>query len=103
MNLLAAVAAAAIAVLPGQSPPTTAGVQEVQLAVTTADGLTLGATLHVPAGARPGLPGMVLVHGSGPRTKEHHRAEAEAFARAGIVTLAYDKRTAGYSLTQRSY
>jgi dienelactone hydrolase len=46
---------------------------------------------------------MVLVHGSGPRTREHLRAEAEAFARAGIVTLTYHKRTVGYSFTQRSY
>jgi uncharacterized protein len=103
MNLLAVVATAALAVLPGQPPPATAAVQETQLSVTTVDGLTLGATLHVPAGARPGLPGMVLVHGSGPRTREHLDAEADAFARAGIVTLTYDKRTVGYSLTQRSY
>jgi dienelactone hydrolase len=105
MNVLAAVAAAAITALPGQSPPTPppTGVEETQLAVTTSDGLVLPATLHVPAGARPDLPGMVLVHGSGPATRERFRAEAEAFARAGIATLTYDKRTAGYSLTQRSY
>lgn len=103
MNLLAAVAAATLAVLPGQSPPSPVAVQEVQLSVPTVDGLTLPATLHVPAGARPGLPGMVLVHGSGPHTREDLDAEADAFARAGIVTLAYDKRTVGYSFTQRSY
>jgi pimeloyl-ACP methyl ester carboxylesterase len=105
MNVLAAVAAATIAVLPGQSPPTPppAGIQETQLAVTSSDGLVLPATLHVPAGARAHLPGMVLVHGSGPATRERFRAEAEAFARAGIATLTYDKRTVGYSLTQRSY
>jgi uncharacterized protein len=104
---LAAVAAGMIAVLPGQPPPTSAppnaGIVRSELAVTTSDGLVLPATLHVPAGARPGTPGMVLVHGSGPGPRERLRAEAEAFARAGIATLTYDKRTAGYSLTQRSY
>jgi hypothetical protein len=104
MNVLAAVIAATVAVLPGPPPPTAAAdVRETQLSVTTADGLTLAATLHVPAGARSGLPGMVLVHGSGPHTREDLRAEAEAFARAGIVTLTHDKRTVGYSLMQRSY
>jgi alpha-beta hydrolase superfamily lysophospholipase len=111
MNALTnALAAVAIAVLPSQPPPTppapvptTAGIVQTQLAVSTSDGLVLPATLHVPAGARPGLPGMVLVHGSGPTPRERLRAEAEAFARAGIATLTYDKRTAGYSLTQRSY
>ncbi len=100
--LLAAVAAVTIAVVPGQAPPTAAGIVRTELAVTTSDGLVLPATLHVPVGARPGLPGVVLVHGSGPHTREDHRAEAEAFARQGIATLAYDKRTVGYSLMQRS-
>jgi uncharacterized protein len=106
MNLLALAASAAIAVLPGGSPPTTpapAGIVRAELTVPTGDGLALPATLHVPAVARPGLPGMVLVHGSGPHGREDLDAEAAAFARAGIVTLTYDKRTVGYSLTQRSY
>jgi uncharacterized protein len=105
-----ALAAVTIALLPAQAQPApqapdpaTADVVRTELAVTTSDGLTLPATLHVPAGARPGLPGMVLVDGSGPATRERRRAEAEAFARAGIATLTYDKRTVGYSLTQRSY
>jgi uncharacterized protein len=110
-NALAAVAAVTIAVLPGQPTPPTppaavpapAEIVQTELTVTTSDGLVLPATLHVPAGARPGLPGMVLVHGSGPAPREGLRAEAAAFARAGIATLTYDKRTAGYSLTQRSY
>jgi dienelactone hydrolase len=78
-------------------------VQETELSITTSDGVVLPATLHAPAERRPGLPGMVLVHGSGPRVREQYRLEAEAFARAGIVTLTYDKRADGYSLLQRSY
>lgn len=108
MNVLVLAAAAAIAVLPGQPPPTTpapapSGIVRAELTVSTSDGLVLPATLHLPPGARPGLPGMVLVHGSGPAPRERLRAEAEAFARAGIATLTYDKRTVGYSFTQRSY
>ncbi|GAA5133205.1 alpha/beta hydrolase family protein [Pseudonocardia adelaidensis] len=108
MSLLVLAAAAAIAVLPDQPPPTPpvpapSGIVRAELTVSTGDGLVLPATLHVPAGARPGLPGMVLVHGSGPARREHLRAEAEAFARAGIATLTYDKRAVGYSFTQRSY
>jgi uncharacterized protein len=103
---LAAGAVAVIATLPGpppSPPPEASGIVRTQLAVPTHDGLVLPATLHVPAGARPGLPGMVLVHGSGPTPREELRAEAEAFALAGIATLTYDKRTVGYSLTERSY
>lgn len=46
---------------------------------------------------------MVLVSGAGPNKRDRLTAEAEAFTRAGIATLAYDKRTVGYSLTERSY
>src|SRR5918992_1154469 len=90
---------------PRPPPPVSpaAGIVQTQLAAPTGAGLNLPATLHVPANAPPGLPGMVLVHGAGPGPRERLRAEAEAFARAGIATLTYDKRTAGYSLTQRSY
>lgn len=109
--LLATAVALLPALLPGtsgpaaaaQAPPPAPGVREVALTVPTADGLFLPATLHVPTDARPGLPGMVLVHGSGPGERDKYRTEAEAFARAGIATLTYDKRTVGYSFTQRSY
>jgi uncharacterized protein len=77
--------------------------REIELAVQTADGLTLPATLRVPLHSGPDRPGMVLVHGAGQGSRGAYRAEAEAFARAGIATLAYDRRTVGYSLTERSY
>ncbi|HEY4418517.1 MAG TPA: prolyl oligopeptidase family serine peptidase [Pseudonocardia sp.] len=78
-------------------------IREMELSIPTSDGLLLPATLRVPADARPKLPGMVLVHGAGPGPREKYRAEAAAFTRAGIATLTYDKRTAGYSLLERSY
>jgi pimeloyl-ACP methyl ester carboxylesterase len=96
---------AATAAGPAPRPPQSGApdIREVELSVRTGDGQVLPATLRVPANAHPGLPGMVLVHGAGAGPREYYRAEAEAFARAGIVTLSYDKRTVGYSLTRRSY
>lgn len=69
----------------------------------SSDGVTLRGTIVAPADHSDEMPGLVLVHGGGPATRDWHRQEAEAFARAGIVTLIYDKRTDGYSLTERSY
>ncbi len=63
----------------------------------------LRGTILVPDGASGRKPAIALVHGAGPHTREDQRDEAEAFARRGIVTLIYDKRTEGYSQFERSY
>ncbi|WP_277994263.1 prolyl oligopeptidase family serine peptidase [Streptomyces sp. MST-110588] len=66
-------------------------------------GLVLHGTVlsnNGPPGAKPGI---VLVGGSGSGPREEYRQEAEAFARAGITTLVYDKRTIGYSLLHRDF
>ncbi|GAA1389408.1 alpha/beta hydrolase family protein [Catellatospora chokoriensis] len=47
-------------------------------------------------------PAIVLVHGSGAGPREELGQEAEVFARAGLVTLIYDKR-ADYTKTHRDY
>jgi dienelactone hydrolase len=68
------------------------------------DAITLHGTILEPATPMTRRPGVVLVHGSGagtPRTKLLE--EATAFARQGLCVLIYDKRSAGYSLFQRSY
>lgn len=70
--------------------------------------VTLGGTVLVPDGPpspsrNPPKPAIALVHGAGPHTREDQRAEAEAFAREGVVALVYDKRTEGYSQFERSY
>ena len=65
-----------------------------------------GVTLHGTVVAPPGgtaLPGLVMVHGSGAHSRDDYREQAEAFARQGIATLIYDKRTDGYSQFERSY
>ncbi|WP_438290573.1 alpha/beta hydrolase family protein [Streptomyces sp. HUAS TT7] len=65
--------------------------------------VTLHGTVTAPAGVVGRRPGIVLVHGSGPGKRSEYQAEVRAMARAGFVVLSYDKRTAGYSMTQRSY
>ncbi|WP_214405000.1 alpha/beta hydrolase family protein [Pseudonocardia lacus] len=86
---------------PGGAPAP--GLREVEVTVPTSDGLALPAVLRIPDEPRPGAPALVLVHGAGPGPRDKYRDEAEAFAAAGVATLAYEKRTVGYSLTQRSY
>ncbi|MFL6121390.1 alpha/beta hydrolase family protein [Actinophytocola sp.] len=98
---LVAVATMLLGPTPAQAAQS--ALREVELGVTTSDGLTLPATLRLPANAGHRLPAIVLVHGAGPGPREDFRAEAEAFARKGVATLAYDKRTVGYSLVQRDY
>lgn len=52
--------------------------------------------LHLPAGSGP-YPAIVLVHGSGPMTRDEFRYYARRYAERGIAALAYDKRGAGAS------
>ncbi|MDA2809458.1 prolyl oligopeptidase family serine peptidase [Nocardiopsis sp. RSe5-2] len=66
---------------------------------------TMGGTVIAPAGGGTGLPAIVLVAGAGEGLpREVYRPQAEAFARAGIVTLIYDKRGPddGYSMFEAS-
>jgi uncharacterized protein len=66
-------------------------------------GVVLRGTVLAPAASTPRRPGLVMLQGAGNRGRQELRAEAEAFARRGVVTLIYDKRTEGYSLLQRDY
>lgn len=69
----------------------------------TSHGVTLHGTVLAPPSSGRKVPGMVLIGGSGPGTREDTRQEAEAFTKEGIATLIYDKRTVGYSATKRSF
>ncbi|MES3025256.1 MAG: alpha/beta fold hydrolase [Pseudomonadota bacterium] len=68
------------------------------LAIAGADGVTLGATLSIPDGrTNPNV--VVLVHGSGPGTRDlgvlghkHFAVLADHLARRGVAVLRYDKR-----------
>ncbi|TCO65074.1 hypothetical protein EV192_101858 [Actinocrispum wychmicini] len=61
----------------------------------------LHGTIVAPANGT-GHPGMVLLAGAGARGRDAYRPEAEAFARAGIVVLIYDKRS-DYSRATSSF
>jgi hypothetical protein len=86
--------------------PTAAGaaVDLVRTDVTFqgAGGVELHGTVLAPAAATGQLPGIVMVHGAGPATREELQEEAEALAMRGVMTLIYDKRAA-YSLANRDY
>ncbi|MFD4660815.1 alpha/beta hydrolase family protein [Kitasatospora sp. NPDC058444] len=72
---------------------------------TGADGTVLhGLVLAAPA-ATAGTrgPGLVMIPGAGPGPLAELRAAAEAYARHGVTTLIFDKRTDGYSMTHRDY
>lgn len=87
---------------PGQVRPQTPVApfpySEQSVAIPASSGVTLGATLTVPRNAvKPVL--VVLVHGSGPHTRDEHMAGhrpfavlADHLARQGIAVLRYDKR-----------
>ena len=105
--ILAVLAAATMSIAfpgaPAHAEP--AGVIATEVSFSAADGVVLHGTVLAPASASAGerRPAMVMVHGAGNRGRQERRPEAEAFARRGIVTLVYDKRTEGYSLLHRDY
>ena len=77
------------------APPASASAAESEVTFTNG-GVTLHGTVVAPPGGTK-LPGLVMVHGSGAHSRDDYRDQAEAFARQGIATLIYDKRTDGYS------
>ena len=91
--------------LPPAPPPPTGDAaratrrEDITVAVA---GMSLGAIVMSPATGGP-YPAVVLVQGGGPATRAGLLDQAEALAAAGIVALTYDKRTAGYTFTDRDY
>ncbi|MFI6456079.1 alpha/beta hydrolase family protein [Streptosporangium amethystogenes] len=70
--------------------------------VTAEDGTPLQATIRAPVA--PGRhPALVFVQGAGPGVRGEFTTQAEWLARAGIVTLVYDKRTVGYDFRSRDF
>src|ERR687897_3906395 len=65
--------------------------------ITVDDGVTLRGTVSKPRWRRKPVPGVVLVHGSGPLTREHLVGDTRRLVRSGFAVLAYDKRGAGAS------
>jgi hypothetical protein len=71
-----------------------------QPVVIERQGVRLTGTVLMPVGKGP-FPGVVLVHGSGPATRDGFqgliRFMADAYARNGIASLIFDKRGTGNS------
>jgi dienelactone hydrolase len=65
--------------------------------VSVDDGVTLRGTISKPRWKREPVPGLVLVHGSGPLTRAHVIGDTRQLVRLGFAVLAYDKRGAGAS------
>ena len=53
--------------------------------------------------SRVGHPGVVLVSGAGPASRDSLLSEARTLAAAGVAAIVYDKRTRGYSAVRRDY
>ncbi|MEU8267283.1 prolyl oligopeptidase family serine peptidase [Sphaerisporangium sp. NPDC049002] len=65
-------------------------------------GTTLTATIRAPR--TPGRhPAMVFVQGSGRGDRGEFTSQATWLAKAGVVTLTYDKRTVGYDFRHRDF
>lgn len=80
--------------------PRLRGVREETVSFTSADGTVLEGTLLLPAGPGP-HPALAMLHGSGAQSRNGFYGQirflTEAYARAGIAVLAYDKRGVGGS------
>jgi dienelactone hydrolase len=80
--------------------PRLRGVREETVLFTSADGTVLEGTVFLPAGPGP-HPALAMVHGSGAQSRNGFYGQirflSEAYARAGIAVLAYDKRGVGGS------
>jgi dienelactone hydrolase len=80
--------------------PRLTDVREETVAFASADATKLEGTLYLPAGKGP-HPALVMTHGSGAQSRNgfygQMRFLAEAYARAGVAVLAYDKRGVGGS------
>ncbi|MEV4133992.1 hypothetical protein AB0J72_17710 [Dactylosporangium sp. NPDC049742] len=86
---------------PAQAAPE--GLTATEVTFTGNGGVTLHGTVLAPTAGDARKPAVVLLEGAGSRGRGYLRAEAEAYARHGIVTLTYDKRSTGYSLMHRDY
>ncbi|MER5424557.1 alpha/beta hydrolase family protein [Streptosporangium roseum] len=93
--------------LPAQPPAeirpisTTGQIVTQDITVDVGD-TTLEATIRAPL--TPGRhPALVFVQGAGPGVRGEFTTQAELLARAGIVTLVYDKRTVRYDFRNRDF
>ena len=103
--MAAVVALTGMVALPAPALAGPADVRATEVTFTGAGGVVLHGTVLTPAmPAGPSRrPGLVMLEGAGNRGRGYLMPEAQAYARHGIVTLVYDKRTVGYSMLKRDY
>ncbi|MET7420430.1 hypothetical protein [Dactylosporangium sp. NPDC005555] len=105
--LIAAAVTAGLPAAPALAAPS--GFTATEVTFTGNGGVTLHGTVLAPAPAPAAgpapmrLPGIVMLEGAGNRGRGYLRGEAEAYARHGVATLTYDKRTDGYSMLHRDF
>ncbi|MEU6726229.1 prolyl oligopeptidase family serine peptidase [Nonomuraea wenchangensis] len=84
-----------------EPPAATAAIRRQEISVA-AEGQRLYGTLRTPL--TPGRhPAMVFVSGSGNGSRTEFTPQAEFLAKAGVVTIAFDKRTVGYDFRERDF
>jgi dienelactone hydrolase len=84
-----------------RTPSHVGAIDRHEVGITVRD-TELAGTVFVPREPGP-HPAVVFVHGAGPGSRSALADQAEYLARAGIVTLVYDKRTVGYSFANRDF
>jgi pimeloyl-ACP methyl ester carboxylesterase len=72
-------------------------VRSRSIEIVSADGTVLSGTLSLPRWSRHRVPALVIVHGSGPLTRDATRGDVRRLVWEGIGVLAYDKRGVGAS------
>ncbi len=82
--------------------PSDAAIVREEVVSVPVEGTTLAATIYAPATPGP-HPAMIFVHGQGTTSREEFTEQAVYLARAGVVTMTYDKRTIGYSFRHRDF
>jgi dienelactone hydrolase len=93
-----------LALTPAAAHAAPADLTSTEVSFTSDDGVVLhGTVLALASGGPARRPGIVMLEGAGNRGRSYLRPEAEAYARHGIVTLIYDKRTEGYSTVHRDF
>jgi uncharacterized protein len=83
------------------TPPSVGQIDQEDVRIPVRDTVLEG-TVFVPR-ERGRYPAVVFVHGAGRGSRSALVDQAESLASAGIVALVYDKRTVGYSFTNRDF
>jgi dienelactone hydrolase len=94
---------AMLVMIPPVLVPTPVAAAPAEVSFKADDGVVLHGTVVAPPPSAARRPALVMVQGAGNRGRQALRADADAYARLGVVVLIYDKRTVGYSLFHRDY